>query len=98
MSIVRSAVLFLIAASLPAQTFRGSITGVVTDASGAAIAGAAVKLDNPATGLSRAVSTSAQGEYLFPDLAVGLYAVTVSQSGFESRKFDRAFMIFDIGL
>jgi hypothetical protein len=89
MSIVRSAVLFLIAASLPAQTFRGSITGVVTDASGAAIAGAAVKLDNPATGLSRAVSTSAQGEYLFPDLAVGLYAVTVSQSGFESRKFDR---------
>ena len=89
MSIVRSAVLFLIAATLPAQTFRGSITGIVTDASGAAIAGAAVKLDNPETGLSRAASTNAQGEYLFADLAVGQYAVTVTQTGFESRKIDR---------
>src|SRR3569832_581754 len=89
MSIVRAAVLFLIAVSLPAQTFRGTITGVITDASGAAIAGAAVKLDNPATGHSRAASTNAQGEYVFPDLAVGLYVVTVTQSGFESRKIDR---------
>src|SRR5205807_1177612 len=66
----------------------GSVTGVITDASGAAIAGAAVKLDHPATGLSRAASTNAQGEYLFADLAVGRYVVTVSQPGFESRKID----------
>ena len=55
MQIVRSAVLFLFAATLSAQTFRGSITGVVTDASGASIGGAAVKLDSPTTGLFRAV-------------------------------------------
>jgi hypothetical protein len=86
---IRSAVLFLFAASLCAQTFRGSISGVVTDASGAAIAGAAVKLESPANGLSRSISAGTQGEYLFPDLPVGLYSITVLHPGFESTKFDR---------
>src|SRR5690349_8406780 len=89
MQLVRTAVLFWFAAVLPAQTFRGAISGVVTDASGAAIAGAAVKLESPATGLTRAAATNAQGEYLFADLPVGQYSLTVSQSGFEVRKFDR---------
>ena len=89
MQLVRTAVLFLIAAALPAQTFRGAISGVVTDASGAAIAGAAVKLESPATGLTRAAATNAQGEYLFADLPVGQYVLAVSQAGFEVRKFDR---------
>jgi hypothetical protein len=89
MKIVRIAVLFLIAVGLPAQTFRGTISGVVTDSSGAAIAGAAVKLDNPSTGISRAAASNSQGEYLFADLPVGLYTVTVTQPGFETRKFDR---------
>src|SRR3974390_1674837 len=88
MHIVRTLVLFLIAAALPAQTFRGTISGVVTDASGAAIAGAAVKLDSAATGLSRAAASNTQGEYLFADLPVGFYVVTVTQAGFETRKFD----------
>src|SRR5262245_16439715 len=88
MNIVRTAAVFLLlAASLPAQTFRGNITGVVTDASGAAIPGAAVKLESPATGLTRSVATNPQGEYSFPDLPVGQYAITVTQSGFESKKF-----------
>src|SRR5262245_42704016 len=90
MFIVRSAVVFLsIALTLPAQTFRGSISGVVTDASGAAIAGASVKLDNPSTGLTRSVNTNAQGEYLLADLAVGQYSITISQSGFETKRFER---------
>ncbi len=72
MQIVRTAIVFLFAAVLGAQTFRGSITGVVTDSSGAAIAGAAVGLSSPTTGLTRAVVTNSQGQYLFPDLAVGL--------------------------
>src|SRR6185369_941340 len=72
-----------------AQTFRGSITGVVTDSSNAAIAGAAVTLNSPSTGLTRAGSTNSQGQYLFPDLAVGQYTITVLQAGFEARKFDK---------
>jgi hypothetical protein len=90
MHIVRTVVvLFLITAGLPAQTFRGVISGIITDASGAAIAGASVKLDSAATGLSRGATSNTQGEYLFADLPVGLYTITVTQSGFESRKFDR---------
>src|SRR5262249_51618722 len=88
MKIVRLAVLFLIVVTLPAQTFRGTISGVVTDSSAAAIAGAAVKLDNPSTGISRSAVSNSQGEYLFPDLPVGLYTITVTQPGFETRKFD----------
>src|SRR5438876_11763111 len=89
MQLVRSAVLFLIAAALPAQTFRGTASGVVTDASGASLAGAAIKLENPSTGLSRTAASNSQGEYLFADLPVGLYTITVTQSGFETRKLDK---------
>jgi hypothetical protein len=46
MHIVRTIAVFLFASALGAQTFRGSITGVVTDSSGAAIAGAAVSLNS----------------------------------------------------
>jgi hypothetical protein len=89
MPFVRStAVLFLFAAALCAQTFRGAITGAVTDPTGAAITGAQVKIESPATGLSRVTATSAQGQYLFPDLPVGQYTVTVTQPGFESKKVD----------
>jgi hypothetical protein len=87
MQIVRTAVFFLFAALLPAQTFRGNITGIVTDATGSAIPEAAIKLESPATGLTRSATTNGQGEYSFPDLAVGQYIITVSRTGFESKKF-----------
>jgi hypothetical protein len=87
MQIVRTAVFFLFAALLPAQTFRGNITGIVTDATGSAIPEGAIKLESPATGLTRSATTNGQGEYSFPDLAVGQYIITVSRTGFESKKF-----------
>src|SRR5262245_426907 len=87
MQIVRTAVFFLFAALLPAQTFRGNITGIVTDASGAATPEAAIKLESPATGLTRSATTNGQGEYSFPDLTVGQYTITVTHTGFESKKF-----------
>ncbi len=89
MRIVRLAAILVFAHGLIGQTFRGSIAGIVTDASGAAIAGAVVKLDSPSTGLSHTVSANAQGQYAFPDLPVGEYTVTISQSGFEAKKVDR---------
>src|SRR5690242_11436961 len=89
MRIVRLAAVVLFVHGLIGQTFRGSIAGVVTDASGAAIAGAGVKLDSPSTGLSHAVATNTQGQYSFPDLPVGEYIVTVSHTGFEAKRVDR---------
>jgi hypothetical protein len=66
------------------QTFRGSIQGTVTDASGAAVVGAHVKVFSPGTGLSRNVLTNDQGEYLTSELPLGTYNVTVEKEGFRT--------------
>jgi hypothetical protein len=78
----------LLAIALPAlsQTFRGALTGSVTDATGAVIAGAQVTAQNAATGLSRETVTTASGDFAFQDLPLGSYAVTVSHAGFQSVK------------
>lgn len=74
----------LLATPLFAQTFRGGISGTVTDASGAIVSGAAVKLVSPETGLTREGTTSSAGEFVFQDLPLGKYDVTVTQSGFDT--------------
>jgi len=70
--------------SLSAQTFRGTILGTVTDASGAVIAGAKVVVKNTGTGLQRETETSADGSYSLPELPIGTYTVTVTQTGFQT--------------
>ena len=81
-----SLALFLLLApiSLPAQTFRGTILGTVTDPQGAVLAGAKVTVHNVHTGLERTTETSADGSYAVPELPIGTYTVTVSQSGFQT--------------
>jgi hypothetical protein len=74
----------LAAASLPAQTFRGTILGTVTDASGAVVSGAKVSAKNVGTGLERTTETSADGSYSLPELPIGTYDVTVTQAGFQT--------------
>jgi hypothetical protein len=74
----------LASASLIAQTFRGGISGTVADASGAAVAGAPVKLVSPDTGLTREGVTTSAGEFVFPDLPLGKYDITVTQAGFDT--------------
>jgi hypothetical protein len=67
-----------------AQTFRGTILGTVTDASGATVSGAKVTVRNANTGLERTTETSADGSYSVPELPIGTYTVTISQSGFQT--------------
>ena len=76
--------LFLTAASLSAQTFRGTILGTVTDPSGAVVAGATVTAKNTGTGLERTTQTSGDGSYSVPELPIGTYNVTVTQAGFQT--------------
>ncbi len=76
--------LLLAAVSLSAQTFRGTILGTVTDPSGAVVSGAKVTVKNTATGLERATETSGDGSYSIPELPIGPYDVTISQSGFQT--------------
>jgi len=64
---------------------KGSIAGVVKDASGAVIPGVTVKLSSPNG--DHTTTTNATGEYLFPNLPVGSgYVLTVDQPGFSSAK------------
>jgi hypothetical protein len=78
----------LAAAALYAQTDRGNITGSITDASGAAIAGASVAIINSATNQAlNTVSTSA-GDFNAAGLSPGTYRVEISQSGFKRFRRD----------
>ena len=84
--IVFLAALMIVASGNPAhaQTFRGTILGTVTDATGLAVSGATVTIKNTGTGLTRTVSTSDGGEYTVPELPIGVYSVTVEKSGFKT--------------
>jgi outer membrane receptor protein involved in Fe transport len=78
------ALLVLSATTAKAQTFRGTILGVVTDSSGAAVPGAMVTIKNIDTGLTRTVTTTDDGSYSVPELPIGNYSVTVEKSGFKA--------------
>jgi len=69
---------------LVGQTFRGTILGSVTDPSGAVVAGATVKVRNLGTGMERTTVTSSDGSYSVPELPIGSYSVTVTQTGFKT--------------
>jgi len=76
-------VLFGLAGCSYAQTvFSGNIQGVVTDPSGASVAGATVALRNVDTGVEVTATTSASGNYRFSSLAPGRYTVRVESAGF----------------
>ncbi len=76
---------FLMCASLGmAQLDTGTISGTVTDSSGAAVPGAAVAIRNTATGISRSLVTNAAGRYEAAALPGGTYEVRASLSGFQT--------------
>ena len=76
--------LFLAVTLAGAQTFRGTILGTVTDASGANVPGATVTAHNTDTGLARTTETQADGSYRIPELPTGTYDVTIEKGGFRS--------------
>jgi hypothetical protein len=78
------AMMFLTAAMAGGQTFRGTILGTVTDATGAAVPGATVTVRNEDTGLLRTTDSQADGSYRVPELPVGNYDVTIEKQGFQA--------------
>lgn len=62
----------------------GTIQGIVTDPSGAAVPKAAVSVRNMATGEERSFTTDDSGLYVVPSLPVGRYSVSVKASGLQS--------------
>ena len=72
----------LFAASAGAQVNTASITGTVTDPSGAVIAGAHIDVHNAETGALHTALSGSQGDYTFPFLAIGSYTITCTAPGF----------------
>jgi hypothetical protein len=72
------------ALAIPAhpQVVGGTISGTVTDPSGAAVGNAQVLVHNDETGNERRLTTSAEGRYSAPSIPVGTYTVTVKAAGF----------------
>jgi hypothetical protein len=66
----------------------GSISGQVTDESGAVVVGAAVTADSVAAGVKLNTKTNGTGFYRFSSLSVGTYNVSVSQTGFKTTIID----------
>ena len=74
--------LLSIVAPAQAQTSRGTLSGIVTDASGATLPNATVKLTNKETNQNRATTTNDSGLYRFDAVDPGSYELNVSATGF----------------
>jgi Carboxypeptidase regulatory-like domain/TonB dependent receptor len=81
-------VLLALTLTTQAQTFRGGINGTVVDSMGAAVAGASVVATDTATGVKTTGVSTSSGEFLFQDLPLGEYSVTVSATGFAKEKVE----------
>ncbi len=80
--------LFLASLAAPfaaGQATNAAITGLLTDASSAAIPNATVTVTNSGTGVTRSVTTNDSGAYTITPLIPGLYEVKVSNAGFKTR-------------
>ncbi len=76
------AALLLLAHTLFAQEYRGTVQGVVTDPSDAAIGGAKVTLENVASGVAQNKATDSAGRFLFEFVLPGTYRLTAEATGF----------------
>src|SRR5487761_1843609 len=71
--------------SLHAQVVGATLSGTITDPSGAVIPHAQVVITNTATGVTRNATADASGFYNTPNLLPGTYRITVSASGFSTQ-------------
>jgi hypothetical protein len=78
--------LLLISGALFAQDFRATLTGTVTDSTGAVIPDATVKATNVANNAVKEVKTTSEGAFTIPYLDPGTYNVEVMASGFQALK------------
>ena len=83
MLIIPAFLMLFLALPVSAQKTSGQISGNVTDQGGAALPDATVTATQVGTGIQRTVVTSDDGNYTISDLAVGVYRVAITKSGFK---------------
>ncbi|HZS05051.1 MAG TPA: carboxypeptidase regulatory-like domain-containing protein [Blastocatellia bacterium] len=81
--------------SMLAQQPLGNISGVVTDPTGAVVAGATVTATSRATGATRTATANDQGFFLIPTLQAGEYKLTVANKGFADFTIER--VVVEVG-
>ncbi len=74
----------LLGSTASAQTSRGTVTGVITDQSKAAIPRAAVDIRNKETNVVRSTTTNDSGVYRFDAVDPGIYDVVIKAQGFKT--------------
>ena len=86
--IALAAILALGTPFLPAQTqaVNGAIRGRVTDPAGAPVPGAKVDALSTDLGLNRSFETAEDGYFVFPNLPLGAWNVTIQKQGFETKR------------
>ncbi len=75
--------LLLLSALACAQGTSGSVSGTVTDKTGALVSGASVRILSSATGYTRITATDANGQYRFFNVPFNPYRVSVAAAGFQ---------------
>jgi hypothetical protein len=73
--------LLFVSSRVLAQSVSGTILGTVTDSSGAVISNAKVTVVNEGTGLTRTLTSDANGEYSAPSVPTGHYTVIAELTG-----------------
>ena len=69
-----------------AQVVGGTLSGLVTDPTGATLSGAAVLVRNEETGTERHLTTGGDGHFSAPSISIGTYTITVTHDGFSQQK------------
>ncbi len=80
--------LFLTPAAFSQTTGSSSLSGVVTDPSGAVVPGATVEIHNPVSEFDRSTTTDSAGRFAFASIPFNPYHLTVKATGFASYAQD----------
>ncbi len=83
LGILTALIVCLFSHSLMGQAVNGTLLGTITDTSGATVAGAKVSATSTETGAVHESVSNESGNYSFPDLQPGTYAVSAEANGFK---------------